>query len=334
MKNYIYEPMWTQDLEDMIEADKARPLIMEMFYKYGLRVYAVTSSATMLEWIEGEEKKVTKSRLRYMMTLDGLPYCQVYANEHSDGKVDYCFYSPYFEKQRGRDRNDKRTIRASKISGLMRMLDKYSCVMDSPERVLEPSSIKNAGGNMYYRISENTRHNPVPNIDKDNVMLLAKAYFNGEKLKPEANQQIKEWFDKRTEWEHTERQSSDRVKSTLGNEFYILAESYQDFGICIGKGRLNFTGESVRDAEFEVTDSFQRVPNISDYSNYDELKAPLTMYKIYMEDKYPSQMQLLSNINKIISNYGGGYSEDLNMLNLNMGSNSDSFSMSILVIPV
>ena len=38
MKNYIYDRMWSQELEDAIEQDKVKPLIMELYYKYGMKV--------------------------------------------------------------------------------------------------------------------------------------------------------------------------------------------------------------------------------------------------------------------------------------------------------
>jgi hypothetical protein len=183
-------------------------------------------------------------------------------------------------------------------------------------------------------MTEHRQEKPITMIDRDLTMRLAEAYFDEVKLKPDTKQQIKEWFDSRKKWEQTERQALDKVKETFGKEFYILAESYQDVGICIGKGKLNFKDDGIRDCEFEVTDSFQRVADISEYPEFEELKAPLTMYKVYMESKYPSQMEMLKQINKNIIGGGGGYNSDLNMYGLSLGGSMDAFGMSLLVIPV
>lgn len=329
MKNYIYDNAWTQELEDLIEADLAKPLIMEMFYKHGLRAYDVTPIKTY-EFNEETESSETKLNYKYMMTLDGLPYCQVYAVKVGKDKLQYCYYSPYFEKERGADRDDKRTVRASKISGLMRMLEKYKCVKDDPLDIIGKDTITYAVSStvneLMREVKNNSRHFGV----KEQYAVL-NAYMTGNKLPTDKHEEIKKLFDIWHKEVETERHANEKVKSLYGNEFYILAES-KSAGICIGKAKINFkTDEVLMDREVEVTDGFQRVASLDELNDIDDLRPLLTMYKVYIEG-HPDLSRRVRE-GKVITSMNA-YLPDLEIFGTSSNYSAGDFAMNILIVPI
>jgi hypothetical protein len=330
MKNYIYDAMWTQELEDTIENDKARPLIMEMFYKHGLRAYEVD---VVTKWGQSyselnEEAYQGEIRInRFMLTLDGLPYCQVYVEEVTKGKTDYCFYSPYFEKERGRDRQDKRTIRSAKISGLMRMLDKYKCVQDSPEKVLGQDPMWYIPATTSSLIRRMTKVPDRPAFPQEQQYEVLKAYMTGDKLTMEKQDEYKKLLDIWTQQVQTEQHTVNKVRSMFGNDFYLVIETPSE-GICYGKAKFNFEGDGLKQSSYEITDSFQRVKSLDDVD--DILKTALTMFKVWEESNTPSHYKVKD---KLLS-LNTGYIPDLEMVLATGNHSRDNFGMNFLAIPM
>jgi hypothetical protein len=329
MQNYIYDNSWSQELEDLIEKDLAKPLIMEMFYKHGLRVYDVTEFKPYEPFNEDTGSE-TNYNYKYMMTLDGLPYCQVFVEKVGKDKVQYCFYSPYFEKERGKDKTDKRTVRASKISGLMRMLEKYKCVKDDPLDVIGREAITYAVTSTVNDAMREVKNNSRYFGAKEQYAVL-NAYMTGTKLPTNKHEEIKKVFDIWHKEVETERHANEKARSLYGNEFYILAES-KSHGICIGKAKINFkTDEVLMDRDVEVTDGFQRVASLDDLDDIDDLKPILTMYKVYMEG-HPDYSRRIREGKVLVSTTG--YNPDLEVYGASANYSAGEFAMNILMIPI
>lgn len=334
MKNYIYDAMWSQELEDLVENDKAKPLIMEMYYKYGLKVYGVTSTSRLVGEVDeqGFVHEKTRQTHKFMMTLDGLPYCQVYVDE-AGAKSEYCFFSVYYEKERGKTRDDKRTIRSARISGLLRMLDKYKCVVDGVDKIICTDTLNSVTHGVY---SEHIKGRKLMSYDRpkfDNAQFLdiLGCVVTGRKPTVEAMEHYKKVFDILDKEAQDVRQAEDIIKSIVGGEMYVIAEDHHE-GICVGKIKLNLA-EGFRVGGFEVTDGFQRLPSLEDYPEYDLLKPTLLMYKI----KYEQDMQkegYTIETHRLIQRMQG-YIPDLDIVTTATPyNNSNSFSVRYMFIPV
>lgn len=339
MKNYIYEPMWSQELEDIIENDKAKPLIMEMFYKHGFRVYDVARTNRMLGEVdeEGNVHDVTRASYKFMLTLDGLPYCQVFVDDATYKSTTYCYYSPFYKKERGHDETDRHTIRSAKISGLMRILDKYKCVVETPEVVLGTDAtyyIPNVAHQVFLREGEGKGYIGKPDFSNTQQYEVLHAYMTGTKLTVEKDAELKNIFDIWTKSVETERHANDKVRSMYGNDFYILAETIGK-GICVGKARFKYeeyADKLMRNPPFEITDSFLRVNSLDELEGYDDLKAMVTMYKVWRDANTPAHY--LTD-DKIISR-DSGYVKDLDVVvsTVHRGYMSEPFNIRLLAIPI
>lgn len=324
MKNYIYESMWTQELEDLIENDKAKPLIMEMFYKHGFRVYQVIKQS--VGGLNDDERFINK----FMLTLDGLPYCQVYVDNMTDN-TNYCFCSPFYEKERGRDRMDKSTIQSSKISGLMRMLDKYKCVVDTPERVIGTDAIYYIPATVERELLKDEPRGK-PDCTNTEQYEVLKAYMTSTKLPEDKHTAMKNMFDKWTKTMETERHAVEKVQSMFGKDFYILGETSCE-GICVGKARIMYKDStSLRNVPYEITDSFQRVKSLDELEGHDDLKAAVVMYKVWMESNLSPHYQIK---NKTLCNEIGYINElDVVSSGTHRGYMFEPFNINLLAIPI
>jgi hypothetical protein len=331
MRNYIYDNSWSQELEDLIEKDLAKPLIMEMFYKHGLRAYDVISTKGVA--YDKDDEMIEVFQHKYMMTLDGLPYCQVYVDELRDGKLQYCFYSPYFEKERGRDRDDKRTVRASKISGLMRMLEKYKCVQDDPLEVIGTSTLNYAVSSTISELTKGSKGNRTSLHSSEQYEIL-NAYMTGTKLPTNKHEEIKKVFDIWHKEVETERHAITKAQSLYGSEFYVLAESKAK-GICIGKAKFNFKSEgTIVDMKVEITDGFQRVSSLDELNDIDDVKAFMTMYKVYMESREDKAYRIKQMPEGKLIVSDSGYFPDMEYYCTSANYSVTNFSMNVLILPI
>lgn len=331
MQNYIYDNSWTQELEDLIGVDKAKPLIMEMFYKHGLRAYDVISTKDVA--YDKNDEMIEVFQHKYMMTLDGLPYCQVYVNELRDGKLQYCFYSPFFEKERGRDRDDKRTVRASKISGLMRMLEKYKCVQDDPLEVFGKGTFNYAVSSTVSELTKGARGNR-SSLHSTEQFEILNAYMTGNKLPTDKHEKYKKVFDIWHEEVETERHAVAKAQSLYGNEFYVIAESKAK-GICIGKAKVIFKStDSIMDTNVEITDGFQRVASLDELTDIDDVKSFITMYKVYMESQTDKAYRIKQMPEGKIIVSDSGYFPDMEYYSTSANYSVSNFSMNVLILPI
>jgi hypothetical protein len=130
MKPYIFAECYDEALENLIENDRAKPLIEEMFYQYGLKVM---HSIPLLRVKYGKDvtyvsnfelaTSVDVISHAFILTLDGLPYCAVYVADLD--KPTYCYYSLFYHKDRAKYGNDDRgTLRSIHIDSLLKNIDK------------------------------------------------------------------------------------------------------------------------------------------------------------------------------------------------------------------
>ena len=331
MRNYIYDNSWTQEIEDLIEVDKAKPLIMEMFYKHGLRAYDVISTKGVT--YDKDDEMIEVFQHKYMMTLDGLPYCQVYVEELRDNKIQYCFYSPFFEKERGRDRDDKRTVRASKISGLMRMLEKYKCVQDDPLEVFGKGTFHYAVSSTVSELTKGARGNR-SSLHSTEQFEILNAYMTGNKLPTDKHEKYKKVFDIWHEEVETERHAVAKAQSLYGNEFYVIAESKAK-GICIGKAKITFKSyDSIMDTNVEITDGFQRVTSLDELTDIDDVKSFMTMYKVYMESQTDKAYRIKQMPEGKLIVADSGYFPDMEYYSTSANYSVSNFSMNVLILPI
>ena len=296
MKRYIYDTCWTQELEDEIEVvPNTKALIEEMYYRFGLKVYAQPISSA--------------NSNSYLMTLDGLPYCEVFTELVWNSKkeldeVNYCYYSKYFCKARGKDEVDRRTLRSTKLSKLMTTLEKTNAIMPDHTYLLTKDLLSDSMNNIK-RKGVKTSKSIYDLDDVNKLQLLLEHAVNKKPLDSESLNKYKVILDKWIKTDDDTKLAIKNMTTMFGNEFYIIAET-QEAGYAIASAKV--TEFVSKEFKYELIKPFQRVLNLDDYEYIDNIRAVLTMYKLFIEGQEPSiRMTHLSPMTR-------EYYEDLNII--------------------
>ena len=301
MKRYMYKGTWSQELEDMVENSKSKPIVEEMFYKYGLTVYAKSSRSN-----GGIDS--------FLMTMDGLPYCEVYTEDVLNIKTGepcpcYCYYSDFYQKDRGTDSEDKRTLRSTKLSKLIATIDKKQALMPDYTSLVSRYLMNEMASGVVSKINPSGAKKyigdlKIPLVEKLLSYAISKTPLGGEELK-----EAKVILDKWTKVDDDERRTKQKVQAILGNEIYMIAETSTD-GYAIGSIKIT---DLTTWREHELIKPFQRVLSLDDYEYIDEIRPALTMYKVYKES-VDSQGTTISHKDYDLSYPRQEYHEDVGVI--------------------
>ena len=266
----MYEGVWSQKLEDEVENSIAKPLVEEMFYRFGLKVY-------------GMSKDTYGS---FLMTLDGLPYCEVYAEKVFNHKKEvdeivYCYYSMYYGKERGRDSVDRHTLRSTKLTKLMQTIDKNKALMPDHTSLFNKSIVQNLIDDIKRSMKNPHTRKYIGDVSVEMVQRLLSDALTKTPATEELKVKYKLILDKWNEADENEQRAHDKVRTVLGNEFYAIAETETE-GVAIASFKVTKTNDNYN-SEYEIIKPFQRVLNIDDYEFIDDIRLPLTMLKLNME---------------------------------------------------
>lgn len=90
--------------------------VRELNFKYGARVIKSHNDRVFFLAFDEDDK------------FNAVPFAKVWANDKQNAAdktvTEFCYYSPYYEKERGKSHEDKRTLRGVKLSVLMNTLKK------------------------------------------------------------------------------------------------------------------------------------------------------------------------------------------------------------------
>jgi len=267
MKAYMYEPTWTQELEDLITTSPVLPLVEEMFYKYGLK--AIGTDKYLLQ----------PSLYKVYLTLDGLVYCSV-AIDIPNGDVSsavWQYYSKFYSKQRGKDEEDRRTITAKKLSNLMKSLEKYNAVPSSYEDISNIDIVSNIESLL--RSSIAGRNKNLWDIRADSIHEALKVAFEGKSIldmNKEAVIECQRLLDTFNLSDDTTRQRKELVDSFFGKEVYLIGQDTI-------RGHLIAKISKDANNKMVIEEPFQRVKSLSDYKEYTKIIPAITFMKVYME---------------------------------------------------
>ena len=278
MSRYMFDGM--ESGEKLLMEDEAFPLVREVSFKYGLKVFRVVEVENRWDGAKRNEF--------YMAYPNGLPVCKVWAEKDSSG-VQYNYRSPYYQKERGSDSADRETLHSVKLPTLMGSLKKNN-VVPSIEKVMSPlrdtwdSAISNYASSFgndakdIYGVTPEMAHALIrsylgespstPNyiLDRDICKKLLDKYESADKIKEEKKQAVEQAFHK---------------------PFYVVgADSQHDLLVAKVKRELVDTPNSYRkESKYVIVEDFRRVPNLDEFP---DIIPIATMFKASTEGKIDS----------------------------------------------
>lgn len=292
MQAYIYENMWTQELEDAVENSLAKPIVLEMFYKYGLKVIAWQTQSKYS--YDESAYIVSANKDCYILSFNGMPACSVMAEDiglenGQESKIEYSIFSKHIVKDRGRDNADRHTLRSVKLSQLIKSIEKRK-IMDDMDTSIIPS-VKSLLHTSYGHISTQRDRKRVVDTDNDteDIHSLLKAFFGmveKDSLSPNTISNGKVILDKLNKTDENNKTHLMELTRMYKDAYIIYADATD--GYVVSRVKVNLT-EDVRDylrkdEDIEELIPTQRVLKLEDHPEFSNFGGVLTMFKVWAED--------------------------------------------------
>jgi hypothetical protein len=280
MSDYIFNGCESEELEQAILNNKALPLIRELAFKYKLKVLKTIRS-----------NDVADGNVNFVMTksegiVAGFPIGEVsYVTERSyklgeEMFTDYfSYYSPYFEKSRGRTDRDRRTMKIKKLASLMTTLKRMDAIPEDIDiQNLQVDSMRDG----YRRVA-----NSLGKVTRDTVLgvrdieVLVKNVVNGVPVTTDILEICKRQLDIYDKADKIESNKTNELKRMFGTEFYAIGAN-RNGDMMVGTLRLemDFKQHSPEREEFKLIKSFKRIKSIEDAP---EIIPIMTMLKVVSE---------------------------------------------------
>jgi hypothetical protein len=307
MSDYIFNGCESEELEQTILNNKALPLIRELAFKYKLKVLKTIKSNDTADG--GVNFVMTKSE----GTVAGFPICEVsYISERTYklGEESYtdcfCYYSPYFEKSRGRTDRDRRTIKIQKLASLMSTLKRMNVIPDDIDiQNLQVDSMRDG----YRRVASS-----LGRVDRDSVLeskhiqALVKNVIDGSPVPTDMLHICKRQLDIYNEADRIESDKINELKRMFGTEFYAIGAN-RNGDMMVGTLRLDmdFKQYSPERNEFKLVKPFKYIKSIEEAP---EIIPIMTMLKVASEGSdrdrlcgIPSEAKFYPELDLVVDYY-------------------------------
>ena len=264
MSRYILAGFESEELEQVLKASNAFPLVREMCHKFGLKVLA--------------ETELGGGRQAFQLCLpNGMAVGKVYTQNTDEGKTEYCYRTPYYKKERGSSDEDKQTLRSTKVSSLMATLSRVKAILSVDDLIgKKMNKLSDAKDIMEKAMGTSYKSNSELHADEVQALLCS---FLGET--PNGNHltidtlKCKKVLDKYNEADRIRVKKLEEVGRFFSNPFYMIgADSFGHFIV----GKVKIVGEK----QYEIVEQFKRYADITER---DDLIPVMTMTKLAYEGK-------------------------------------------------
>lgn len=272
--NYVYEGLDpTGEIEAKLLTDKAFPLVRELRFKYNLQAVA--------------ENKIDNGRYQAFMLCNGtgINVARVYYNQDEE---QFCYYSTFYQKDRGSDSADRRTLRSKKLSLLMANIKKNGVIPTEEFILLHHNGITNQ-----YRYAVECVIDAVGSSKKNQALsaedgqALLEIVLDGKdsnSLAGEMKNKFKQILDNYQEKDNIKIKQDEAVDKFFKPCYMVSVNKRGQFVVGV------VTNEESKDGNkrkyYSIVKPFKRVANLEDYP---ELLSCMTMLKVYSEEKFKNE---------------------------------------------
>ena len=280
MSDYIFDGCETEELEQAILNNKALPLIRELAFKHKLKVLRTVRS-----------NDVTDGSVNFVMTksegvVAGFPICEVsYITERSyklgeEMFTDYfSYYSPYFEKSRGRSERDRRTTKSKKLASLMTTIKKMDAIPEDDDiQGIQVDSMRDGYRRVAMSLGRVSRDTV---LEAKHIQALVKNVIDGSPVTTDILEICKRQLDIFNDADRIESDKVNELRRMFGTEFYAIGAN-RNGDMMLGTLRLesDYKDYSPDRNEFKLVKPFKRIKSIEDAP---EIIPIMTMLKVVSE---------------------------------------------------
>jgi hypothetical protein len=261
--------------DTMLTSDPAFPLVRELSFKYGLKVFNIAS-----------EQNAPSNRHFYMSFPNGYPVCRVWAYKDSSG-VQFNYRSPYYQKERGRDSVDRETLHSLKLSTLMGTIKKNKVVPTMESATMQVKRMwDSAIGQRLGTLGNDSKD--TYGVTPEMAHALIRSYLGESPSTPNylLDRDIcKKLLDKYEQADKIKQEKEELVKSAYHNPFYVVgADSNHDLLVAKVKRVIVDEPNSKRKSvDFEFVQDFKRVKNLEEFP---EILPITVMFKASTEGNW------------------------------------------------
>ena len=270
MSRYILEGFGSDELEQTLRDSRVFPLVRDLCYKFGLKVLAETDLAG---------KQAFQLCLTNGMTVGKAYVRDIDVNDSLT--TEYCYRSPYYRKERGRDDEDKTTLRSTKVSSLIATIGRVKAIPDIP-KLLDKKMNKLSDAIEIMERKMGSTFKSTSELQADEIQALLCAFLgespNGNHITIDTIK-CKKVLDKYNEADRVRVKKLEEVGRFFRNPFYMIgADKFGHFIV----GKVKITGEK----QYDIVEPFKRYKDITER---DDLIPVMTMTKLAYEGKQSMQ---------------------------------------------
>ena len=293
MSRYILEGFGSDELEQSLKASRAFPLVRDLCHKFGLKVLAE------VEMLGG------KQSFQLCLT-NGMAVGKVFVRDidvNDSLTTEYCYRTPYYRKERGRNDDDKTTLRSTRVASLIATIGRVKAIPDIP-KLLDKKMSKLSDAIEIMERKMGSTYKSTSELQADEIQALLCAFLgespNGNHITIDTIK-CKKVLDKYNEADRVRVKKLEEVDRFFRNPFYMIgADKFGHFIV----GKVKITG----DKQYDIVEPFKRYKDITER---DDLIPVMTMTKLAYEDKQSMQNKYIPIVDMYDENldavffYGG-----------------------------
>ena len=258
MSKYILEGFENEQLEQDIKDHAVYPLIRELCFQFKLKVLCMGQLGGKPAF--------------QLCVSNGMAVGKVFSVMNADNKLEYCYRTPYYTKERGRDDADKQTIRSVRISSLISTIKRVKAIPTVDEMIAKKMA-KLGDAEEIMRNAMGSTHKSSSELYADEIHALLCAFLgetpNGNHLTIDTIK-CKKVLDKYNEADRVRVKKLEEVGRFFFNPFYMIgADKYGHFIV----GKVKVVGAE----KYEIVEQFKRYKDITER---EDLIPVMTMTKL------------------------------------------------------
>lgn len=295
--NYVYEGLDpTGEIEAKLLADKVFPLVRELRFKYNLQAVATNFSHN------GGYQAFA------LCNQSGINVARVFYDED---EKQFCYYSIFYQKDRGSDSADRRTLRSKKLSLLMANIKKNEVIPTDEFILLSHNSTQS-----HYRYAVESVIESVGSSNKSPILSavetqeLLEIVLDGKdsnSLARDTKNKFKQILDNYHEKDNIKVKQDEAIDKFFKPCYMVSVDKRGQFVVGVV---THDRGDGTKGTRYySIVKPFKRVANLE---NYPELLSCMPMLKVYSEEKYKNEE--VEYWGEFIPKFSGKYIPDLDMI--------------------
>jgi hypothetical protein len=252
-----------------LKAADVFPLVRELQFKHGLKVLrAVRIGTNQGGWCEAYQ----------LCSKTGIAVAKVWTQKNDDGRLEFCYRSPYYQKERGSNVNEKSTIHSVKVSSMMASLTRHNVVpKDETLTSKKVAGTKTAMSLMRTAIGDSTKRNDLTANEVHALIAKVLGEPDSDHLLVDLHK-CKNILDKYKEVDRIQEEKRQEIARVFRNPYYMIGVDELNH-LIIGKFKI-VKQDGFDKYEYETLEPFKRYPNVEAYP---ELIPLATMIKVAYE---------------------------------------------------